>query len=133
MVSMKRIMSFENSPVPLSIFSEDGCMLFCNKSQFMHKLEDFSKNEKIRSIGSCDGTVYDGHATIQVLSSTSNIIMARPSFKDMAYTFTNYIFQHSRSVSSEQISQIHVVFYQYALGSTKNQARGNRRAHHIIQ
>lgn len=39
--------------------------------------------------------VYDDHATLLVLTSTPNTIIAMASHKHMVYTFTNYIFEHS--------------------------------------
>lgn len=37
-VPIERVLSYENSPIPLSLFTEDGSMIIPNKSQFMHKL-----------------------------------------------------------------------------------------------
>ena len=67
-VPLKRVMEFENSPVPLSMFAEDGTMLSCTKSDFMHRLESLA--DKITSISNCDAIVYDGHASIQMLDAS---------------------------------------------------------------
>lgn len=37
-VPLDRVMSFENAPVPLSLFHEDGTMVTTQKSHFLHKL-----------------------------------------------------------------------------------------------
>ena len=37
---LTRVMSFENAPVPLSLFSEDGTMHSSKKSEFMHRIEE---------------------------------------------------------------------------------------------
>ena len=39
-VLLKRVMSFENATVPLSLFTDDGEMISPTKSDFMHKLEE---------------------------------------------------------------------------------------------
>ena len=38
-VSLQRVMSFENSPVPLSMFTDDGDMMSGKKADFLHKIE----------------------------------------------------------------------------------------------
>ena len=129
MVPLQRVMAFENAPVPQSIFLEDGSMVSCVKSDFMHKLEGLMPNDKITSIDSCDAIVYDGHASIQMLG-TSSTTSVKNTFDDMAQYFTRYIFQHSRSISSEEIQQIHIIFDKYISSSTKSQTRESRGARH---
>ena len=68
-VPLLRVLSFENSPVPLSMFKEDGTMITSKKSEFMHRLEALVPN-KITTISEIvDATVYDGHAVIQLLQT----------------------------------------------------------------
>ena len=58
-------MSFENSAIPLSLFTEDGQMLSPTKSQFMHKLEGLleSKTTEVRDV---EAMIIDGNAVIQI-------------------------------------------------------------------
>ena len=48
----------------------------------------------------------------------------------MPQGFTRYILQHSRSISSEGATEIHVIFDKYNSTSTKNQTRESRGARH---
>ena len=61
----------KKEPVPQSIFLEDGSMVSCVKSDFMHKLEGLIPDDKITSINSCGAIVYDGYTSIQMLGTTS--------------------------------------------------------------
>ena len=72
-VPLKRVLSFENAPVPLSLFTEDGCMTACAKSDFMHKLEELIPGDKVTAIPSCDAVVFDGHASIQMLGAPTSL------------------------------------------------------------
>ena len=81
-VSLKQVLSFENSPVPLSLFTEDGNMLTCAKSEFMHKLEEMVPGEKRMSIKRCEAVIFDGHASIQMLVVLNTVEKA--TFKIMA-------------------------------------------------
>ena len=56
-VPLKRVLSFENSPVPLSLFTDDGNMRACAKSDFMHKLEDMVTGEKTTSIQASNAVI----------------------------------------------------------------------------
>jgi hypothetical protein len=49
-VPLQRVLSFENAPVPLSLFAEDGTMTTCAKSDFMLKLEELIPGDKVTSI-----------------------------------------------------------------------------------
>ena len=51
-VPIERVLSYENSSIPLSLFTEDRSMITPNKSQFMHKLESIT-GEKITNV-TCD-------------------------------------------------------------------------------
>lgn len=63
-VMPSRLMPFENSPVPLSLFSEGGTMLSGTKSDFLHKLESLVETEPLTTARIVDALIYDGHATI---------------------------------------------------------------------
>ena len=123
-VPLQRVFSFENSPVPLSLFSEDGAPLSGVKSQFMHKLEDLLPGDKLTSVKGSEAMIFDGHAIIQMLPGPS--LKEKVTFKDMAVNFLDYIL-HS-SAQHGTIHQIHVVFDRYDADSIKNQTREKRAA-----
>ena len=50
-------------PVPLSIFNEDGSMISCVKSDFLHKLGTLHE-DKIGSIQSPDCIIFDAMAIL---------------------------------------------------------------------
>ena len=106
-VPLLRVLSFENSPVPLSMFKEDGTMITSKKSEFMHRLEKLVPN-KLTISDIVYSTVYDGPAVIQLLKTPRNQMSV--SFSEMASHFMRYIFaaNHSR-----EASQIHIVFFWY--------------------
>jgi len=123
-------MSYENAPVPLSLFLEDGTILNSVKSEFMHKLEGILPATE----GSLTCISNDGHATIQALNPPP---LGQPTtFKDMAESFTRHITHHAESVCQTS-SQIHVVFDEYRSDSIKAQTRAKRGAisrahvHHV--
>lgn len=67
-VSLERVMSFENSSVPLSLFTDDGMMCTTKKFDFMAKLEELVPNETIvQNISDIDCILFDGMAVIQIL------------------------------------------------------------------
>jgi len=76
-VPLSRVLMYENTSVPPSIFTDQGLMVSCAKSDFMHKLEELVPGEKIVKITACDAVIFDGHAVIQKLppptSSTTNV------------------------------------------------------------
>ena len=117
-VSLERVMSFENSPTPLSIFDETGCMVSCTKSDFLHKLEDLLAGEKITEVQS-GAVIYDGHAIIQMIPGPST----EKTFWGMAKIFTAHIL--SRDLS-KNATQIHVVFDRYFENSVKSATRFKR-------
>ena len=45
MVQLERVLSSENAPAPLSIFNEDGLLIVCVKSDFMHKFESMCETK----------------------------------------------------------------------------------------
>ena len=125
-VPLHRVLSFENSPEPLSIFADDGSSLTCVKSQFMQKLEMLLPGDKVISVSGSDTIIFDGHAITQKLhgpSATETV-----TFKDMALNF----FRHIVHVSQQHgnIKQIHVVFDRYDKVSPKNITRQKRTSGH---
>lgn len=60
-VPLSRVMSIENAPIPLSMFTEDGKMISCAKSQLVPCLEGLTESENIVSIPSCDAVIFYGH------------------------------------------------------------------------
>jgi hypothetical protein len=125
-VPIQRVMSFENSPVPLSMFTEEGLIATCNKSDYMHKLEELVPGDGIAAVDLCDTIIFDGHAIIQALS-TPNIIV-KATFKYMADAFMSHIMSHSKNIAS-----LHVVFDRYLDNSIKCQTREKRGANHMTQ
>jgi len=57
--------------VPPSIFTEQGLLVSCVKSDIMHKLEELVTGEKIVNITVCGAVIFDGHAVIQKLTPPS--------------------------------------------------------------
>ena len=45
MVSLERVLSSENTPAPLSMFNEDGSLIACVKSDFLHNFERMCETE----------------------------------------------------------------------------------------
>ena len=123
-VPLKCVLSFENAPVPLSLFTEDGCMTACAKSDFMHKLEELIPGDKVTAIPSCDAVVFDGHASIQMLGAPTSL--GKISFKDMAGRFISHILHSSTTTSATHVKQVHVVFDKYVEDSIKAQTRAKR-------
>ncbi len=81
------IMSFENSPVPLSLFSGDGTVYHYGKqSDFMHKLEEFVKAEISGDNESADCVIYDGHTVTRILPRPTDN-GDKLTFKDLAKRF----------------------------------------------
>ena len=61
-VPVQRVMSFENSPTPLSLFKEDGTKYGDEKKvEFRHTLEELILGPKILQVNS-DAVLHDGHA-----------------------------------------------------------------------
>jgi hypothetical protein len=123
-VPLKRVLSFENAPVPLSLFAEDGTMLACAKSDFMHKLEELVPGDKITTIQRCDALLFDGHASIQMLSGTATL--GPMCFRDMAERFIGHIMHLSNITPSTDVKQIHIIFDKYLEDSIKGQTRAKR-------
>ena len=124
-VPLQRVMSYENSATPLSLFHEDGSMLTSTKSDFLHKLEDLLTEEPQDNV-KADCRIYDGHAVIQMLPGPSGVA----TYQDMAGRFFGYILNSSRGALV-----MHIVFDKYLPDSIKNQNREKRgrtgTVHHI--
>ena len=58
-----RLHSFELSPVPLSMFTYDGSMIFTNKSEYMHKFEELAKPDIIKVYPKSECTCYHQEIT----------------------------------------------------------------------
>jgi len=124
-VPLKRVLSYENASVPPSIFTEQGVMVSCVKSDFMHKLEELVPGEKIVKITACDAVIFDGHAVIQQLtpptSSTTNV-----TFQEMAARFVAHVLKPLEGMPATGKTDIHVTFDRYVDLSAKQQTRGER-------
>jgi len=120
-VSLERVMSFENSSVPLSFFTDDGMMSTTKKSDFMGKLEDLVSNDQIlHKISSVQSILFDGMAVIQMLLPTQSPL--KLTYFDMASSFWKHIVD-----KSDGSPCIHVVFDNYFIeGSIKSQTRERR-------
>ena len=70
-IPIECVLSYENSPIPLSPFTEDGSMIIPNKLQFMPKLESIT-GEKITNVNGVDTIIFDAHAIIQMLQVRQN-------------------------------------------------------------
>lgn len=123
-VSLKRTMSFENAPVPLSMFKEDGTMMSCVKSQFMHKLEETVPGAKITAIESCDVVIFDPHAIIQMLGNKI-VQQGETCYKTTAIKFIEYIISRCNSIGND-ITEIHIIFDKYYEESIKSGTRSKR-------
>ena len=130
-VPLERVVSFENAPFPLIMFSDDGSMISCTKSDFMRKLESLLENKTV-SIHSADCIIFDAMATIQMLPLPTQTLEI--SFSDMAKQFLQYILQCSRAFQS--VTQIHIVFDMYKETTASNfrlkKKRGDTGASHKI-
>ena len=118
-VPLERIMSFENSPVPLSIFTDDGSLMSTKKSDFLEKIESFIDPESYTlSASSTVGCfLYDAMAVVQMLQPPTE----KATYEMMASLFWTYILAHRQGAS-----QVHVVFDQYIENSLKTQTRLKR-------
>ena len=81
-VPHERVMSYENSSVPLSMFKTDGTMNGSEaKSDFLHKLEGLLPDRKQTTLrGGCDAIIFDGNALINVLPAPTMPAQLESSF-----------------------------------------------------
>ena len=101
-------MSFENAPVPFSMFNENGTMVSTDKSQYLHKLEELLSSEEIAlEIQTCNAIIIDGNAVIHMLQMSAG--HSKSTFKDMTHAFGQYIKNKSQHISSENyVKHIHI-------------------------
>ena len=125
-VPLERVMSFENAPVPLSLFDDSGKMIANKKSDFMEKLETLiNPNLILKELSDIDCVIFDGMAIIQMLKPVSSII--KPTFCDLAHMFWTHILHKSKGISA-----VHVVFDRYLENSIKTQTREKRGDQSLI-
>ena len=85
-VSAERVMSFEKSSVPLSIFQDDATMMpVTNKCTFLEKLKGHIPDRRITTVHHVNAIILDGHAVIKALLAPSATIAH--TFKDIATEF----------------------------------------------
>ncbi|WAR13564.1 hypothetical protein MAR_027744, partial [Mya arenaria] len=118
-VSTERVFAFENTPVPTSLFSEDGTMLKCKKSDFMTMLEGLLP-DKITHIHKADTLIFDGMALVQSLSPQSEHL----TFRYMAEMFMKHVFKKASNIAN--VKTVHIVFDRYSNISLKTQTRNGR-------
>ncbi len=80
-VAIQRVMSFENSQVPLSLFKDDGTFVRSKKSAFLHKLNKLLPGPSPMGINSLDCLINYGNAFIQYLPP---VHIDRITFRNMA-------------------------------------------------
>ena len=71
-VPLLRVISFENSSLPTSMFSDDGIIIQCKKPDWMHKLEECLDHDKVTSINYCDTFIVDASAEYYSIFPRSN-------------------------------------------------------------
>lgn len=118
-IPLERVFSFENTMVPLSMFTEQGQMHKSKKSDFMSKLEDLLPGNTA-TIENADTVIFDGMAVIQLLQVQS----AENTFLDMAAFFLKYILMKARAIPGEKY--VHIVFDKYKKLSPKSDTRRDR-------
>ncbi len=121
-VPLERVMSHENTAVPLSICKDDGTKMTCEKSHFMSKLESILP-ETIANISSANCIIYDASVTIRALKPPSDTA----NYKALASNFTSHLVQKAQLISSH-VEEIHIIFDRYFDDSIKNQTRQVRGA-----
>ena len=124
-VPLERVMGYENSAVPLSMFTNEGLMLSGNKSVFLHKLEGLIHDEVITDIPEADAIITDANAILHVLR-VPDTKSSEVTYDDMAALFLRYLLASSRNTCGHGLSQIHTVFDKYDVDSPKTEARGKR-------
>jgi hypothetical protein len=119
-VPLDRVLSFENAPVPLSLFTDDGLFMSTKKSDFLEKLENLitPNNDEFNASSIADCFIFDAMAVVQMLQPQSGI---KTTYQMMAFSFWQYILSHSQGAL-----HIHVVFDRYILDSLKTQTRIHR-------
>ena len=125
-VPLERVMSFENAPVPLSLFDDNGKMVANKKSDFMEKLEFLLDPTLIvKDIDAVDAIIFDGMAVIQMLKPVVSPV--KTTYSDLASIFWSYVLNKSQGINT-----IHVVFDRYFENSLKSQTREKRGEHSTV-
>lgn len=120
-VPHERVMSYENSSVPLSIFKTDGTMNGSeSKSDFLHKLEGLLPGPKQSSLrGNFDAIIIDGNALIKILPAPTNSAQLESTkYEDMARKFFSHI-----NILRGNAKQVHITFDKYLENSPKDATR----------
>ena len=89
-VPLERVLSFENAPVPLSLFSNNGTITSTKKSDFLEKLESLVPDDSLSFEASnmVDCFVFDAMAVVQMLTPNNG---PKTTFQMMASSFWRYI------------------------------------------
>ena len=93
-VSLQRVMSFENAPVPLSIFTDDGEMISGKKEDFLHKMKGLVADKVSDEIQPGHCLVIDGMTVVQMMQPSS----PKSSYGDMAKAFWSYIIHNALDI-----------------------------------
>ena len=107
-VPPERVLAFENSPVPLSMFADDGSLLTTAKSVFMKKLEGMLPSPPLSTVTTSEAIIIDANAVIQILSVPKGT--NEYTYQMMANQYTEYIISRAQNVCGDNLKQIHVVF-----------------------
>ncbi|XP_060579912.1 uncharacterized protein LOC132736731 [Ruditapes philippinarum] len=118
-VSQERVFAYENTAVPTSMFSEDGSMLKCKKSDFMQMLENLLQDQTT-SIRNVDTLLLDAMASVQAMTPPSENL----TFDDVANNFLKFVLMKAHSI--EGVKSLHLIFDRYDPESLKSQTRLQR-------
>ena len=139
-VPMTRVMAYENTPVPISLFTDEGIMHGGTKSDFMHKLEELLPEhlQNLKDVEGCDAVIHDGNAVVHTMGEPAR---TDKTFQDMSSKFQAKILNiTSEELNSSNCSQIHIVFDKYNMQSIKASTRekrgdtgGTTFLHHVAQ
>ncbi|XP_052278058.1 uncharacterized protein LOC127876693 [Dreissena polymorpha] len=94
-VPSERVFAFENTAVPMSMFTDDGKMIKTRKSDFMKKLEELLPESQTMTSDPLV-VIFDGMALVQILPAPSELA----NFKSMASAFHSYALRKARESSS---------------------------------
>ena len=123
-VPLERVMGYENSAVPLSMFTNEGLMLSGNKSVFLHKLEGLIHDEVITDIPEADAIITDANAILHVLR-VPDTKSSEVTHDDMPALFLRYLLASSRNTCGHGLSQIHISLISMTLTAQKGKHEEN--------
>lgn len=120
-VPLLRVMSFENTNVPLSMFLEDGSMHLPKeaKAQYGHKLEGLLP-QKTTTMAGADCVIYDMNCVVRFLPFEGS------NFEELASSYKTTIFQTNQKIGGGGVKQTHLIFDRYYKVSPKSQTRQDR-------